>query len=79
MLTVRGEGGSIAGARMREEESEWGFGPLEMPGGGAVAASACVVGAKSTMCMRVVGDDGTDRRGPWVSGRGQASGNVQRH
>jgi hypothetical protein len=39
--TVRGEGGSTVGARMREGESEWGCRELEMAEGGVVAASAC--------------------------------------
>jgi hypothetical protein len=51
---VRGEGGSSATAQMRKGDSEWGCGLLEMAGGGAVATSACVVGAESTACARVV-------------------------
>jgi hypothetical protein len=47
---VRGEGGSSVDAQMRKGDSEWGCDLLEMVGGGAVATSACVVGAKSTAC-----------------------------
>jgi hypothetical protein len=61
--TVRGEGGSSAGARMREGESEWGCKELEMAEGGVVAASACDVGAESTACARVVCADSLGGRG----------------
>jgi hypothetical protein len=49
---------------VREGESEWGCGPLEMAGGWVVAASTCVMGAESTVCAWVVGEDGTDKQGP---------------
>jgi hypothetical protein len=63
MGTVRGEGGSCASARMREGESQWGCGELEMARDGAVAASACDVGAESTACAGVVRTDGWRGRG----------------
>ena len=54
--------------------------PLEMAGGGAVAASACVMGAESTTCAescaRMVREDGTNRQGPRVSRRGHTSERV---
>jgi hypothetical protein len=39
---------------MREGKSEWGCGELEMSGGGAIVASACVVGTESTACAWVM-------------------------
>jgi hypothetical protein len=54
-----------------------GCGPLEMTEGGAIVASACVVGVESTACaescVRSVGEDRTDRRSPRVSMKGCAS------
>ena len=47
-----------------------GCGELEMVGGGAIAASACDMGAKCMACAHVVL---ADRRGPRISGRGRES------
>jgi hypothetical protein len=61
---------------MREGESEWGCGPLEMVGVGRSRpqraswawSPRCACGS----CARAVGEDETDTWGPWVNERGRA-------
>jgi hypothetical protein len=64
--------GALQGVRLREGRGS-GVWAARNGQGGAGAASACIVGAKSTTCARMVGEDRTDRQGPQVSGRERAS------